>query len=165
MARLSSHGSKNMLIREFRASGLPAVLAAWENAWLAHPFLSDEYFARERKLIPETHLPNADTRVIESGGKVAGFIALIGNEVGAIFVQPGLHGKGAGRALMDKARELHGVLEVEVFSKNSIGRRFYSKYGFEIMEEKDHHATGEKMLRLKLTAGKAPHTGDKPGAG
>ncbi len=148
-----------MLIRKYRESDLDAVLSSWEKASrLAHPFLTDEYFEQERKIIPESHLPNAETWIVEIDNEVVGFIALIGNEVGAIFVQPKLHGKGIGKALMDKAQQLHKDLEVEVFSKNSIGRRFYSKYGFVLIEEKYHENTGQIMMRLKYTANKALQT-------
>lgn len=54
--------------------------------------------------------------------------------------------------MMDKAQELPGDLEVEVFEKNAIGRRFYVQYGFEPLEEKMHEETGERLLRLKFTA-------------
>ena len=81
-------------------------------------------------------------------------MALLGNEVGAIFVQPEFHGTGAGRALMDKAQELHGDLEVEVFEANSIGRKFYSSYGFEPLSERVHEETGNNVLRLRFTANK-----------
>lgn len=56
--------------------------------------------------------------------------------------------------MMDKAQELHGDLEVEVFEKNSIGRKFYSQYGFELIKEEIHEPTGEKILRLKYSANK-----------
>jgi putative acetyltransferase len=83
---------------------------------------------------------------------VVGFIALIGNEVGAIFVQPSHHRTGVGHRLMDTARELRGELEVEVFVANTIGRAFYAKYGFEAVEEQAHEATGQEVLRLRLPA-------------
>jgi putative acetyltransferase len=128
-------------------------MASWENASrLAHPFLTREFLDHERYNIPSLYLPNADTWVVELNGRVIGFIALIGNEVGGIFVEPEFHGIGAGRALMDKAQELHGDLEVEVFQANLIGRRFYSSYGFEPLSEKIHEETGNKLLRLKFTA-------------
>lgn len=85
-------------------------------------------------------------------GKLEGFIALMGNEVGAIFLQPAHHGKGAGKALMDKAQELHATLEV--FKENSIGCKFYSRYGFEHLEEKLHEPTGRPLLRLRYAAKK-----------
>lgn len=142
-----------MKIRQYKNSDLDAVLSSWEIATrLAHPFMTDEFIAQERKNVAEMYLPNTDTWVIEHDAVVKGFIALMGNEVGAIFLQPEYHGKGAGKALMDKAQELHGDLEVEVFKENSIGRKFYSRYGFEHLEEKLHEPTGQQVLRLKFTA-------------
>jgi putative acetyltransferase len=140
-------------IRQYKDSDLEAVLSSWEKATrLAHPFMTEGFLAQERINTAEIYLPNTDTWVMEIDGEVVGFIALMGNEVGAIFVQPEFHGRGAGKALMDKAQELHDDLEVEVFKENSIGRKFYSQYGFELLAEKLHEATGQQLLRLKFTA-------------
>lgn len=147
-----------MNIRPYKNSDLEAVLSSWEIATrLAHPFMTNEFIAQERTNIAEIYMPNTDTSVAEIEGKVEGFIALIGNEIGAIFLNPKFHGKGVGKALMDKAQELHGDLEVEVFKENSIGRKFYSQYGFEQLEEKLHEPTGQQVLRLKFSADKANH--------
>ena len=144
-----------MQIRQYRNSDLDAVLSSWESATrLAHPFMSDQFIAQERKNVSEIELPNTDTWVVEIGSEVRGFIALMGNEVGAIFLRPEFHGQGAGKALMGKAQEIHGDLEVEVFKENAIGRRVYTRYGFEQMEEKLHEPTGQQVLRLKFTANK-----------
>ena len=144
-----------MHIRQYEDADLEAVLSAWESATrLAHPFMTDAFIAQERENVAELYLPNTDTWVVELSAEVKGFIALMGNEVGAIFVQPECHGKGAGKALMDTAQALHGNLEVEVFKANAIGRKFYARYGFEQLEEKLHEPTGQQVLRLKYTAGK-----------
>ncbi|OAD19202.1 GCN5-related N-acetyltransferase [Candidatus Thiomargarita nelsonii] len=143
------------IIREYKDEDLNDVLSSWESASrIAHPFLTKEFLEQERYNIPNVYLPNAETWVVEQEGQVIGFIALLGNEVGAIFVKPEFHGTGAGKALMDKAQELCGDLEVEVFEANSIGQRFYSSYGFEPVTEKIHEQTGNKLLRLKFTANK-----------
>jgi putative acetyltransferase len=114
--------------------------------------MTDEFIAQERINVAEIYMPNTDTWVVTVGGHVEGFIALMGNEVGALFLQPKHHGKGLGKALIDKAQALHGQLEVEVFKANSIGRKFYSRYGFEYLTEKMHEPTGQQVLRLKFTA-------------
>ena len=145
-----------MQIRQYKETDLGSVLSSWEAATrLAHEFMTDEFIEQERKNVAEIYIPITDTWVAEIDDEVKGFIALIGNEVGAIFVQPECHGKGVGRALMDKAQELHGDLEVEVFKENIIGRKFYSKYGFEYLEEKLHEPTGQQVFRLKFTANKS----------
>lgn len=146
----------NRIIRKYEEKDLNQVLSSWENASkLAHPFLTEAFIAEERYNIPNVYLPNTDTWVAEQEGKVIGFIALMGNEVGAIFVEPEFHGTKAGKALMDKAKELHGELEVEVFKENSIGRKFYASYGFELLSESTHEKTGNQLLRLKYSKKKA----------
>ena len=153
-----------MQIRQYKESDLKAVLDSWEVATRrAHAFMTDAFIAQERKNVAEIYLPNTDTWVAEIDGEVQGFIALMGNEVGAIFLQPAWHGKGIGKALMDKAQDVHSVLEVEVFESNSIGRSFYSKYGFELLEEKLHEPTGQQVLRLKFTADKSSKRGTVAG--
>jgi putative acetyltransferase len=145
-------GNKFVQIRQYEDSDLEAVLDAWEVATrCAHPFMTEKFIAQERINVAQIYIPNTDIWVLEIDGQVEGFIALMGNEVGAIFLQPEHHGKGAGKALMDKAQELHGELEVEVFKENTIGRKFYSTYGFEELEQKIHAPTGQQILRLKFT--------------
>ncbi|PLX89519.1 MAG: GNAT family N-acetyltransferase [Desulfuromonas sp.] len=142
-------------IRKYSDSDLENLLDAWENASkLAHPFLTNDLLVTTRKNIPIALLPKADTWVYVHEGIVVGFISLIGNEIAALFVQPKFHGIGAGRALVDKARELHDELEVEVFEINSIGLQFYLKCGFVAFLEKNHEITNKKVLRMKITANK-----------
>ena len=51
--------------------------------------------------------------------------------------------------LMDFVSQYHKELEVEVFEKNKIGRKFYHRYGFKVIKEYQHSATGQTMMRLK----------------
>lgn len=144
-----------MEIREYENSDLDSVLSSWESATrLAHPFMTEEFLAQERRNTAEIYLPNTDTWVAEVEGEVIGFVALMGNEIGGLFVQPSHHGVGVGKALVDKAQVLHGDLEVEVFSENAIGRNFYSRYGFVVIETKIHEPTGQHVIRQRFTANK-----------
>lgn len=121
------------IIREYTETDLDDVLSAWESTQqIAHPFLKEDFQAQEKN-IQELYRPNADTWVVEDDH----------------------HGKKLGKLMVDKAQELHDDLEVVVFEKNSIGRNFYSQYGFSLVEEKVHEQTGERVLRLKFTANKA----------
>jgi putative acetyltransferase len=83
-------------------------------------------------------------------GRVVGFISLLGNEIGAIFVDPGFHRSGIGHALVRHAQALRGELEVEVFERNLLGRAFYAKLGFEPVHQKVHEPTGFEIIRLRL---------------
>lgn len=141
------------MIRRYRPADCEDVLEVWARASaLAHPFLGEEFLEKERHDIPNVYLPNAETWVWVVDERVVGFLSLLGNEVGAIFVHPALHRSGIGRALMDRATALRGELEVEVFERNPMGRAFYEKLGFEPMHQKVHDPTGFALLRLRLPA-------------
>lgn len=145
------------MIRKYKAADCDAVVHVWMAASkLAHPFLDDAFLARECQEIRDNHLPNADTSVWEKDSQVTGFISMVGNEVGAIFVDPSCARMGAGRALMDHARANHSELELDVFEANAIGRAFYAKYGFREIGRKTHEQTGREMLRLRLGSSSGP---------
>ena len=140
-----------MTVRPYAAGDLDAVLDVWYRASLiAHPFLTEEFFERERREIAERWMPAADTIVAELDGRVVGFLSLIDDEVGAIFVAPESQGAGVGRTLMDTAAEQHPVLELDVFEENAIGRRFYDTYGFETVGRHMNDELGHWELRLRL---------------
>ncbi len=139
------------MIRRYVDNDLDDLLEVWHQASvIAHHFMDDEFFADEREAIQNDHLPIADTWVYESDGKVVGFISLLGHQIGAIFVHPAMQRKGIGRILMDHARSLCGQLELEVFKANRVGRAFYDRYGFEVVEEYFHESLGQPMLKMQL---------------
>jgi putative acetyltransferase len=139
------------VIRRYRPEDCDQVLDVWAAASAqAHPFLGESFLERERNEIRTVHLPRAETWVWEAGGRVAGFLSLLGNEVGAVFVDPDCQRSGIGQALMDHARARRGALEVEVFRDNAIGRAFYGKYGFRPASEGIHEPTGRRVVRLRL---------------
>jgi putative acetyltransferase len=141
------------LIRKYLPADCEDVLNVWAGASaVAHPFLSTEFLELERHKIPNVYLPKAETWVREVDGHVVGFISLLVNEVGAIFVDPKFQGSGIGQALMDRARALRGELEVEVFKQNVGGRAFFAKYGFEVIHHRVHEETGFEIMRLRLAA-------------
>jgi putative acetyltransferase len=140
------------MIRAYEARDLSELLEVWYSAsQVTHAFLDEAFFEQERQNIVNLYLPNTETWVYERDGVVVGFIALIGNEVGAIFVHARFQRQGIGRALMDKARGMRDVLELDVFKANLVGRRFYEKYGFRQVAEHRHEETGFMLLRLRLT--------------
>jgi len=140
-------------VRQYQTSDLNDLLTVWDiSNRLAHPFLTDDFIVQERLNIENMYLPNADTWVVEINNKVVGFIALIGNEVGGLFVDPRFHSSGLGKALMDKASYLHDTLELDVFKANKLGRSFYCRYGFDETIESIHEATGNSVIRLVYTS-------------
>lgn len=140
------------MIRKYRETDIEEILDIWFQAsLLAHPFLDSAFMKKEKKNIREIYIPNTETWVFEEDGHVAGFIAMMGNEVGAIFVRPDHHAHGIGTKLMNYAAQFHEELEVEVFEKNIIGRAFYDKYGFKLVKEHVHEETNCSLLRMKFS--------------
>jgi putative acetyltransferase len=143
----------SLVVRRYEERDLDDLLSVWENASsVAHHFLTSEFLEQERYRIAHVYRPRADTWVAESDGEIVGFMALLENEVGGLFVQPTHQGKGIGRALLDRAQEIHGDLEVEVFEANSVGRKFYENYGFDLLRTATHRETDHKLLRLVFRA-------------
>lgn len=137
------------MIRDFKTNDTDAVVTIWRAATqVAHPFFAADFIESEAENLRNIYLVHAVTRVIEIDGRVGGFIAMIGNEIGGLFLDPELHGQGLGRAMVDDAAGRHGALEVEVFERNTVGRRFYDRYGFRFMGSSTHAGTGETILRL-----------------
>jgi putative acetyltransferase len=148
------------MIRKYQPSDCDALLRVWSEAsTVAHPFLDADFLARERHNIPTVYLPAAETWVWVVDEEIAGFMSLLGNEIGALFVDPRRHRSGIGRALVEWAQTLRGELEVEVFAENVLGRAFYAGMGFAFLHERIHDQTGREVMRLRLDA-RHPATAD-----
>ena len=139
------------MIRPYRATDTADLIIAWRRASeLAHPFLSEEFLEQEAVLLAERFLPASQTAVAEHEGRVVGFISVVGDEIGGLFVDPAFHGEGFGWALLQYARQGKGALELEVFEANPIGRAFYARAGFVEVGRVSDEATGLPALRLRL---------------
>ncbi len=136
-------------VRPYRPADDDSIIAVWlASSKIAHPFLTDDFISREKGRMRDDHLRKAETWVFEHDERVLGFIAVIGNEVGGIFVHPGAQRKGIGKALMDVAVQLRGEVFLDVFKSNWLGRSFYDRYGFSIEYEHIHEETRQPLLRL-----------------
>ncbi|NNE99385.1 MAG: GNAT family N-acetyltransferase [Pyrinomonadaceae bacterium] len=140
-----------MMIRKYKETDLETVVDIWyKSSTLAHPFLKPDFVEKVKKDMHDIYIPNSETWVYEEAGKVVGFIGMIENEIGGLFVLPDQHSKGIGTKLVDLISEIHDELEVEVFKKNKIGRAFYDKYGFKLIKEYFDEASRHSVLRLNF---------------
>lgn len=139
------------MIRQYRTEDTDALVLIWQNAnALAHSFLAEDFVAQVSQDMRNVYLPNAEIWVLEENETSLGFIALIGNEIGGLFLEPSFHGRGFGKALTDHAVALHGPLRVEVFEKNAVGRHFYDRYGFVETERYVHEQSGEVTIKMMM---------------
>lgn len=138
------------MIRKYQATDLEQVIAIWwEASTLAHPFLTTAFAEKVKVDMREKYLPFAETWIYEEDQQVIGFISMITNEIGGLFIQPANHSKGIGTSLVDFVGKMHPELEVEVFSENKIGKPFYEKYGFKLVKEYFDEASQQMVSRMK----------------
>lgn len=139
------------MIRDFETQDTETLVAIWRRASaVAHPFLPDVFIEKEAENLRSVYLKFARTWVIEVEGTVTGFASVVEDALAGLFLDPPLHGRGFGRALVDRAVAETGPLTVEVFERNAIGRRFYAAYGFVGSNVTVHEPTGQRVLHLHM---------------
>jgi len=139
------------MIRKHKEQDLEQIINVWyQSSTLAHPFLNSSFVEKVKSDMTNIYIPNSETWVYEIDNKIVGFISMLDNEIGGLFVLPKNHSKGIGTKLVDFIKKEHLDLEVEVFEKNLIGRKFYDKYGFQRIKKHNHKESGNEVLRLKL---------------
>jgi putative acetyltransferase len=121
-----------VMIRAYRAADLEELSAIWFEASItAHAFVGEARLREQRLLIETVYLPNAETWVAIRGGEPAGFVSLLDDFIGGLFVSPRHQGAGIGRLLVSHALQLKGQLRLEVYTANSQAYAFYENLGFE----------------------------------
>jgi putative acetyltransferase len=139
------------MIRKHTEKDIDQIINIWYNAsTLAHPFLKSTFVEKVKKDMREIYIPNSETWIFEEHNTAIGFISMLGNEIGGLFVLPNHHSKGIGTQLVNFANTIHNELEVEVFEKNRIGRSFYDKYGFKMIKQFTHTESHNEVLRLRF---------------
>lgn len=137
------------MIRKHIEKDLEQILNVWyDSSTLAHPFLKLEFVEKVKSDMRNIYMPNSETWVYEKDKVIIGFISMMDNEIGGLFVMPNHLGNGIGTQLLDFIAKSHQDLVVEVFEKNKIGRAFYDKHEFHLIKEFMHQESGEKVLRM-----------------
>ncbi len=140
-----------MDIRNYNNEDQEKILEIWyEASKIAHSFLNDELLQAQKIQIKEKYLPIAETWVAEDMGCIWGFVSLLDNYVGGLFIHPRYQGKGVGTALINKASTKKGSLTVGVYEKNKSAKKFYEKVGFSFIDQEIQTETGEVILNMIL---------------
>ncbi|WP_176085982.1 GNAT family N-acetyltransferase [Martelella sp. HB161492] len=118
-------------IRRLLATDTEALCGIWHDASIrSHSFLPADLLADQRRIIAERFLGEAECWVAACGQTPFGFIGLIDDFVGGLFVDPHVQGHGIGSALLDHALSLRGRLALEVYARNERAIAFYRRHGF-----------------------------------
>ncbi len=143
-------------IRPARADDRPALLELWERSVRAtHTFLSEDDVIFYRPLVVEFLASTTDLFVLANEtGHAIGFMALSGNVLDALFLEPTCRRQGAGRALVEYAQQRRsGPLTVEVNEQNESAVAFYRALGFTVIGRTpvDHTGRAFPVLQMRQT--------------
>ena len=131
------------MIRNYRKTDLEEMVRIWyEASVIAHSFIPASFWALQKSAMKEKYLPLAENFVFQEEGQIVGFVSLVGERVCALFVAPGMQGRGIGRALLEHAKTLRGRLSLKVYRENEIALRFYEMCGFVAAGEEVDEYTG-----------------------
>lgn len=145
-----------IVLRPYVPGDLDACLAIWRDASaVGHPFLTSAMMAADEPAVRDDGLPGAAITIALVDGAPAGFIALIGDHMGGLFVAPHHRGAGIGRALVEHAAAAVGRLSVEVYEANDAARRFYARLGFRFAGRRETDDRDRPFPLLTLARGDA----------
>ncbi len=88
--------------------------------------------------------------LVYDDGNVKGFIRTEGAEGKKLFVEPVLHGRGIGSALLERAIREYGADRLWALEKNVRAIRFYQRHGFTLTNErKPEEGTAEYLVMMR----------------
>ena len=137
------------MIRDFKKSDMEKVLDIWLEASIkAHNFIEEDFWKSKLVDMRDVYLPSGETYVFEKDGLIKGFVSLGEDNLAALFVAPSSQGKGIGRQLMAKAKDVRNNLQLTVYKENNKSVEFYKKCGFKIIKEQVDEHTGHKEFLM-----------------
>ncbi|MCZ6661344.1 MAG: GNAT family N-acetyltransferase [Actinobacteria bacterium] len=116
-----------------------------------HTFLSEEDIQSILPLVRDHALKELEVSVLVTDeGSIVGFMGLSGNKMEALFLAPEFFRQGGGRLLVEHARELKGVLRVDVNEQNPQARKFSESLGFFVEGRSEVDGAGQPFPLLHM---------------
>ena len=143
------------VLRPARPDDTDALVGVWRRAVEAtHDFLGPDDVGELETAVRDEYLGAVDLTVAEVDGRVVGFVGTVGHRVEMLFVDPALHGRGTGRALLDAVGRGLPVVELDVNEQNPGALAFYRALGFEVAgrSETDDQGRPFPLLHLRREA-------------
>ncbi|NIJ22254.1 putative acetyltransferase [Sphingomonas naasensis] len=121
-----------MTIREGRPDDVPRALAIWRAAVDAtHGFLTPADRAEIDDMVAQDFLPHvALWLAVDGDDRAQGFLVMDGEMIDALFVDPAVHGRGIGTALLNHALSLAPNAVVDASEQATNALPFYEARGF-----------------------------------
>lgn len=134
-------------IRPASSDDFEKLVDIWFEASIrAHHFIPKSYWEENKAEMQNNYLPRSEVYLAEDEQQIYGFIALVENEIAAIFVAPDQQGKGIGKLLISHAKNLRPQLVLNVYQDNKNSIAFYKSEGFEVVQESFETETQSKVF-------------------
>ncbi len=141
------------MIRAYQKPDIDQILSIWLEASIkAHNFIEKGFWESKVIDMREIYLPGSEIFVFEEDGMIKGFVALCGETLAAIFVSPKEQGKGIGKQLVDKSKEVSKNLNLTVYKENRDSIEFYKKCGFKMIKEQIDIHTGHVEILMAFNS-------------
>lgn len=136
---------------------VPRLVEVWEASVRAtHHFLSDADIQFFKPAVRDELVGALELACVRDGdGLLAGFVGVADGKVEALFIHPGLRGRGVGRTLLLHAVRTLGATRVDVNEQNEQGVGFYRRMGFEVEARSPVDTLGKPfpLLHMRLPSG------------
>ena len=141
-----------MKVRRGTPTDVPRALEIWRSAVDAtHTFLTPEDRAEIDRMVAEDFLPSVEMWIVDGeDGCAAGFLVMDGAMIDALFVDPQLHGRGFGTALLDHALALAPNAMVDASEQASNALPFYLARGFQVVGRSETDPQGRPYPLVHL---------------
>lgn len=143
--------SCNGIVRPMRENESLHVMAIWA-AYVQkyHSFLSHKWMAETRLLMSTQYLQASEVYVYQYHDRIVGFVGMVANYVGLLFVESEYEGQGFASELLNQVNTRDGNLVTSAYSKNKDGSSFYERHGFVFDKETLHEESGEQLSYYHL---------------
>jgi multimeric flavodoxin WrbA/ribosomal protein S18 acetylase RimI-like enzyme len=151
-----------MEIQALESKDIQPVVDIWyEASLIAHSFISADYWEKHKETMAGIYLPESETYVATEGGKILGFLAMVGNHLAAIFVDHKMQGRGTGKALLNFIKKKRTTIQLKAYVKNTKTIDFYKSQGFKTVSEHLEAETGEYEYLMEWNAPCFPEAPDE----
>lgn len=99
----------------------------------------------DRDFIRDRVLPGQQVTVVEANGRIVGFVAVEGEWIEQLYLDPAWTGLGIGSRLLALATAHMPVSKLHCFQANEGARRFYERHGFRAEAFGDGSGNEEKL--------------------
>ena len=144
-----------MSIRAYTIKDLPSITDIYNRSKLDELQFEDRKFTLlplEEDIPRYSKLMASAIFIYSYQGQTAGFAAICGNEIRALFVHPDFRGKGVGAELIQFLLNRTPSIEVHLYvaSANRPAKTLYQKYGFSITDTFETTYNQEPVVAQKM---------------